>query len=162
MVWYFWFCWFVNKEGFVDRVKKKRARRLYCADAIILRGRGYVFIERLTDPTGIALVGGKRKGKETPLACIKREGLEETGAELSVHRELGTWSGPHRDPRGPSSTTVFVASALGKLRGEKGKTRILELTEEEARVRRDEFVFDHFEIFEYFLNGGGIDPKEKK
>lgn len=140
-------------------VIKKRARKLYCADAIIIRGRGYVFIERLTEPKGIALVGGKRKKGEKALDCIKREGLEETGTEFQVHRELGRWNEPNRDPRWPSSTTVFIVSAYGKLRGEEGKTRILELTEEEARARKDDFVFDHFQILEFFLNGGGSLPQ---
>ena len=90
---------------------------MYCAAAIIVRGRGYVFIERLSEPKGLVLVGGKRKQRESAQECIVREVLKETGTEASVHSMLGTFNEPNRDPRGPSSTTVFVCSAYGILCG---------------------------------------------
>ncbi|TSC61247.1 MAG: hypothetical protein G01um101448_347 [Parcubacteria group bacterium Gr01-1014_48] len=139
---------------------KKRVRKKYCANAIIIRGRGYLFIEYLIEPRGIALVGGKRKKGESPLDCIKREGWQETGTEFSVHRVLGIFDEPGLGSRDNCSSTVFVVSAFGKLREEEGKTRIFPLTEKEAQERKNEFVFGHYQIFEYFLNGGGTVAKE--
>ncbi len=136
--------------------KKKQIRKTYYADAIILRGRGYVFVERLLEPKGLALVGGRRKRGESAVECIIREVLGETGAEASVHSVLGIFNDPNRDSRGPSSTTVFVCSAYGILRGEEGKTRIVELTTEDAWARKDEFVSDHYEIFSFFLQSRRI------
>ena len=143
------------------KAKKRRSRKIDCAYAIIVRGAGYVFIERLTEPRGIALVGGQRQNGEFPFDCIVREGETGTGTAFSVHRALGIFNDGGGDLQDSSLMIVFVVSALGVLRGEPGKTRILELTPKEIHERKEEFVSNHFKIVDYFLAGGGMSPEEE-
>ena len=144
----------VRKKG------KKKTPIEYCADAIAIRGGDYVFIERLTEPKGLALIGGRLAKGEDVKQCIIREVREEIGCEFTVHRMLGFFDAPGRDPRGPKVTTVFVGSALGRFRNEEGKTKVIVLSAEKAKQRKNEFVFDHYEIFDYFLRGGGMKTEE--
>ncbi|HLP80022.1 MAG TPA: NUDIX domain-containing protein [Acidobacteriota bacterium] len=115
-----------------------------------------VCIERFTEPTGIALVGGKREFKRNPAAgeedfessteCILREFTEESGLTFVIERLLGRYDKPGRDPRGERISDVFVGRATGTPRNEPGKTRVLLIDPQKIHEYQHDFVFDHYKI----------------
>jgi ADP-ribose pyrophosphatase YjhB (NUDIX family) len=124
---------------------------IVCADAIARYGSGIVVIERLSSLPGLALPGGKQDPGETLSETIVREVWEETGLRFVIEGVLGTYADPKRDPRGRYVSTVFSGIACGTVRDEGGKTRVLILTEQEIRDRKDRFVLDHFRMLEEYL-----------
>jgi 8-oxo-dGTP diphosphatase len=76
-------------------------------------GRPIVLIERKHEPLGWALPGGfVDVGEQTEQAAI-REAAEETNLRVGLEVLLGVYSRPDRDPRGPTASVVYVASAQG-------------------------------------------------
>jgi 8-oxo-dGTP diphosphatase len=54
-----------------------------------------------------ALPGGFVEGFETVEAAVSRELLEETGLSAAPVRLVGVYSGPGRDPRGPTVSLAY-------------------------------------------------------
>lgn len=127
---------------------------IYCADVIAIASSSpsrYVIIERLGEKSGFALPGGKQEPNEILSETARRELLEETGLWFESTHVLGTYAEPDRDPRGQYISTVFIGTAEGVRRGEKGKTRAHLLDREEILKREKDFVFDHFAMLaDYF------------
>lgn len=124
---------------------------IYTADVIATYGTHFVVIERQNYPSGLAFPGGKQEQHENLCEVAVREFKEETGLDLIVGRQLGTYSSAGRDPRGNYSSTLFTGIASGKIKNELLKTKVLLLTEQEIFARKNEFAFDHFAQFQDYL-----------
>jgi len=73
-----------------------------------------VLVERRNPPHGWALPGGFVDYGETLEAAAVREAKEETGLDVTLVRQLHSYSDPSRDPRQHTISTVFVARAEGE------------------------------------------------
>jgi len=60
-----------------------------------------------------ALPGGFVNPDETVEHAVVREVQEETGLHSSVRGIVGVYSGPNRDPRGPTTTVAFYLAGRG-------------------------------------------------
>jgi 8-oxo-dGTP diphosphatase len=78
--------------------------------------RPIVLIERKNPPYGWALPGGFVDLDEAVPDAAVREAREETALEVVLHALLGVYSEPGRDPRGPTASVVYIASAAGEPR----------------------------------------------
>ena len=91
---------------------------LLAADALIelidVAGRPIVLIERKNPPYGWAIPGGFVDIGETVETTAVREALEEVSLQVTLRALLGIYSGPQRDPRGHTVTTIYIAEASGK------------------------------------------------
>lgn len=122
-----------------------------CVDVIALYGGELVLIERLTDPKGLALPGGKRESGEFVPDCAVREFKEETGLELEISGTLGVYAEPGRDPRGNYVTTVVVGTATGWPKGENKKTKVVLLPLIAAELASQNMINDHGKILTDWL-----------
>ncbi|MFH1400331.1 MAG: NUDIX hydrolase [Nanoarchaeota archaeon] len=121
---------------------------MYCADVIATYQDKVVLVERLKDPKGLALPGGKLEYGESLEDCARREFKEETGLDLIIARQLHTYSDPLRDPRGHRVSTVYSGYAVGTPRDEPGATRVRLATLDEVTRYADQFVCDHYLMIE--------------
>jgi ADP-ribose pyrophosphatase YjhB (NUDIX family) len=84
-------------------------------DIIIeMEGGGIVLIKRKNPPFGWALPGGFVDYGESLEEAAVREAGEETGLDIELVRQMHTYSGPNRDPRLHTISTVFIARASGR------------------------------------------------
>lgn len=132
--------------------KQKEAKIECCADIIAFMDEKLVIIERLSEPKGLALVGGRLDLGESLEQCAVREFKEETGLNLEIESQFGTYSDPERDPRGQKVSTVFVGKASGEIKNEKGKTIVRLVDLKDFDDFKKDFVFDHAQILNDFLD----------
>lgn len=142
--------------------------RRYSVDIIALyvprqrnhKGYGkYVVIKRLSFPLGLAFPGGGIEKDEEREEAAFREYKEETNLTF-VHCSgerfqmwlPKTYDEEGRDPRGPATSYVAYGFAEGRPKNEPGKTEVLFLSEEEIIKHKNEFVFDHFQMFLDYLS----------
>lgn len=112
------------------------------------RAKGIVLIERRNPPPGWALPGGFVEYGETLEAAAVREAREETGLEVRLVGQLGSYSDPARDPRFHTISTVFLARADGSPRGgDDARTAVVV----DPRDRSVPLVFDHRRIIDDYL-----------
>ena len=109
-----------------------------------------VLIERKNAPFGWAIPGGFVDWGETLEAAAIREAKEETDLDVTLIRQMHTYSDPARDPRFHTISTVFEARATGKPKGgdDAVKARIFH-----RDALPDNLVFDHSDILEDYFNG---------
>lgn len=110
--------------------------------------RGVVLIERKNPPPGWALPGGFVDYGESLEDAARREAREETSLDVSLVRQLHTYSRPDRDPRQHTISTVFIAAARGVPQARDDARNIGVFT-------RDEIVFplafDHRRILDDYF-----------
>lgn len=130
----------------IDGKLKTQVR--YCVDGGMFdtTAKELLLVNRLSAPTGVAMVGGKIEWFESPLAAIIREVFEETGCvvtaqDLTPHSML---VGADRDPRGDQVSIVYRIHANTKdAKGEPGKTTIVRRPNTpEALPEQGGFAFD--------------------
>jgi adenine phosphoribosyltransferase len=112
----------------IDGILKTRVR--YCSDAGIIDplSAELVLIDRLSQPTGIAMVGGGVELYESHLETIIREVTEETGCSADPEQFVPccVLAGADRDPRGDQVSIVYrVKTDTSGAKGEAGKTDIV-------------------------------------
>ena len=115
-------------------------------DIIIEMGNGgIVLIRRQNPPHGWAIPGGFVDYGESMETAAVREAKEETMLEITLTRQLHTYSDPSRDPRFHTVSSVYVAVAEGEPQGadDAMDARIFNMD-----ALPDEIVFDHRKIGE--------------
>jgi len=111
--------------------------------------KGIVLIERKYPPLGFALPGGFVEVGESVEEAVLREIKEEIGLDAKIHRLLGVYSDPKRDPRFHVVSVVFVLDAFGTPTAgdDAKKTHIFKLED----IPFDKLVFDHGLIIRDFI-----------
>lgn len=82
-------------------------------DIIIEIEQNIVLIERKNPPHGWALPGGFVDYGESLEQAAVREAKEETNLDVTLIKQLHTYSNPNRDQRFHTISTVFIATAQG-------------------------------------------------
>ncbi len=111
-------------------------------DVIIEIGEKIVLVKRRNPPHGWALPGGFVDYGETLEDAARREAFEETGLQVTLKGQFHTYSGPERDPRLHTITTVFLATAEGCPSGGDDALQAAVFGQEELPA----LVFDHRDI----------------
>lgn len=111
-----------------------------------------ILVQRLNNPAGFALPGGKQDCGEFLSDSARREFFEETGLVLEIDNVLSTFADENRDPRGRYVSTVFVGRAFGTPKDEPGKTKVIFLESEKLNGIKDQFLFDHWQALENYLD----------
>jgi len=85
-------------------------------DAVIpYQGKKIVVIRRKNEPFKgyYALPGGIVEYGETVEEAVLREVKEETGLDVEIHKLVGVYSDPRRDPRGHFVSICFITIPIG-------------------------------------------------
>lgn len=90
-----------------------------------------------------ALPGGFVEREETVERAVVRELKEETGLDGRIAALLGVYSGPDRDPRGPTASVVFLLR--GRIRPPRGGDDAAEAAWLPLSAAHD-LAFDHERI----------------
>ncbi len=106
--------------------------------------QGIVLVERKNFPNGWAIPGGFVEYGESCENAAIREAKEETGLDIEIIKQLGTYSDPKRDPRIHTISTVFLCKARGKINSgsDAKKAKVFPLKEAEKM----KLCFDHNRI----------------
>ena len=115
-------------------------------DMIALYANGLVVIDRLREPFGLALPGGKVDAGELLENAVRRELKEETGLGVSSMKQFRTYADPDRDPRYRALSVVYVCKAYGALRAGSDAKGVCVVGLDEIDSLKDKFAFDHYRI----------------
>jgi len=108
---------------------------------------GIVLIERKNPPLGWALPGGFVDYGESLEQTAIREAKEETSLDVTLIRQLHTYSEPSRDPRHHTVTAVYIAKASGIPKAMDDAKNVGIFTKDQLPP----LVFDHIHILnDYF------------
>lgn len=120
-------------------------------DGILVTRGKLVAIRRKYPPFKgkLALPGGFVEYGEKVEDAVLREFEEETGLKTSVHRMLGVYSAPDRDPRGQVISVVFILKRKGGKLRSGSDAESIELVDPE---RAGDMAFDHSKIIEDCLS----------
>jgi 8-oxo-dGTP diphosphatase len=116
------------------------------ADAILELEPGRVLlVSRRNPPHGWALPGGFVEVGESVEEAVRREILEETGLTLDRAVQMHTYSAPGRDPRFPTVSVIFAATADGTPQAgdDAGEVRLFPLDDPPA-----DLCFDHRQVLD--------------
>jgi adenine phosphoribosyltransferase len=99
----------------------------YCADLYIeIDEKWLVYINRLSEPFGHAMPGGRIEAGESALTAAAREAGEEIGCPVTNLSYVTTLAQRGRDPRGHKVSIVFQADTTeSAFKGENGKTEVV-------------------------------------
>jgi len=124
---------------------------LLTVDAVILfnNKKEIVLIRRKNPPFQgqLALPGGfVDVGETVESACI-REAKEETNINVKIHKLIGVFSSPDRDPRGHTVSIAFLCEPISKKEKPKAlddaaSLEIVALSE----IQSMQLAFDHMDI----------------
>ncbi len=109
-----------------------------------------VLISRKNPPPGWALPGGFVDYGESLETAAVREAMEETSLNVTLVRQMHTYSEPSRDPRQHTISTVFIADATGTPVAADDAKDILLIKEDSIPA---EMAFDHRKILEDYFEG---------
>jgi 8-oxo-dGTP diphosphatase len=142
--------------------KQTRDKIECCTDMIAIYHAQLVMIERLNEPKGLALPGGRLEYGESLEQCAVREFKEETGLNFSIDKQFKVYSDPSRDPRGHKVSVVFIGRAKGEIVNESGKTKVV-LIDLSNLPPKENFAFDHYRILQDYLKylKGGDDGENE-
>ncbi|MDH4227267.1 MAG: NUDIX hydrolase [Deltaproteobacteria bacterium] len=130
-------------------MNSERKNPLSTVDIIIEGPDGaIVLIKRKNAPPGWALPGGFVDYGESVETAAVREAKEETSLEVTLIRQLHTYSAPERDPRFHTISVVFYATAKGT---PVGKDDALEARFFKKDRLPSPIAFDHAAIIEDFF-----------
>ncbi len=118
---------------------------LLAVDVVIQMSEGVVLVRRGQEPFRgkWALPGGFVHYGERVEDAVIREAREETGLEVNLHKLIGVYSDPNRDPRAHVISLCFLAKQVG------GKLVAgSDVTEARAfkDIPWDELAFDHAQM----------------
>lgn len=135
-------------NAFLNKFFRKRAP-FPVVDAVIKyysgkKFKGIVLIDRKNFPKGWAIPGGFIEYGESCEQAAIREAKEETGLNVKIIRQLGTYSDPKRDSRLHTISTVFLCKAKGKINSgsDAKKAKVFTLKE----IDKMKLCFDHKKI----------------
>jgi 8-oxo-dGTP diphosphatase len=116
-------------------------------DAIIPYQGRIVLIKRKNEPfrDHYALPGGIVEYGERVEDALVREVKEETGLEVKIHKLVGVYSDPDRDPRGHFVSVCFIAIPTGgelKASSDAKEVRLFEIDD------LPKLAFDHGKMIE--------------
>ena len=115
-------------------------------DIIIEMGNnGIVLIRRKNPPHGWAIPGGFVDYGESMETAAVREAKEETTLDVTLTRQLHTYSDPTRDPRFHTVSAVYVGVAEGEPQGADDAREACIFSMD---ALPDDIVFDHRKILE--------------
>jgi ADP-ribose pyrophosphatase YjhB (NUDIX family) len=122
-------------------------------DIIIeLASGGIVLINRKNPPYGWAIPGGFVDYGESLEEAAVREAKEETSLEVTLTRQMHTYSKPDRDPRHHTITAVYTATAQGEPKAADDAADIGVFTKDNLP---QPLAFDHARILsDYFQSYG--------
>lgn len=97
------------------RVARRYRNPALTVDAVWIRNGRILLVRRGRPPFRgrWALPGGFVEYRETVEGAVTRELAEETGLRARPARLVGVYSGPDRDPRGPTTSVAFRMSGRG-------------------------------------------------
>ncbi len=119
-------------------------------DAIIEIDGGIVLIKRKNPPPGWAIPGGFVDYGEILEDAVVREAKEETGLDIKIIRQFHTYSGPKRDPRHHTVSTIFIASASGTPVAADDAKDVGVFTRD---TLPSDLAFDHRQILDDYFSG---------
>ncbi len=137
-------------------------------DVIALYNGKLVLVNRLTEPKGLALPGGKEdRTSEFRINAI-REFKEETGLDLLLYGWTETrdnYTNPNgslkeyflgsKHPEEIYHFTVHFGKAIGTPCDEQGKTQVVLLNLGDIDSVKDKFAYeDHYKALKSFIDGG--------
>jgi 8-oxo-dGTP diphosphatase len=111
--------------------------------------QGYVFIQRLNKPHGIALPGGFVDIGEKVEDALIREMKEEVSLDVKIQSLHGVYSDPLRDKRFHCVSIVYICKAYGMPKAADDAKEVYIYKENE--IPFDHLVFDHENIIKDFL-----------
>jgi ADP-ribose pyrophosphatase YjhB (NUDIX family) len=118
-------------------------------DIIIELGEGeIVLILRKNEPIGWAIPGGFVDYGESLEEAAVREAKEETSLDVTLVKQMHTYSKPDRDPRQHTISTVYIAKGSGTPKASDDAARIGVFTKD---TLPSSIMFDHRKILsDYF------------
>ena len=135
---------------------------LLASDGFVRDAQGRVLLIRRKNPPfqgSWALPGGFVDVGEDPRDACEREMKEETGLVVSVERLGGFYGRPERDPRGHTTSVVYVCRVLsGEAKGGDDAAEARWFAPEE--IASTPLAFDHGEVLAELLDGTPYPRKE--